>query len=90
MIDFLFIVIGLICIFIIYRVYRIIVIVSFSLSKSAIVKGILSPSSVALKIMNCSAPLYPQLKALAEMGVDVDVIIGGREAQYVLSIFSCS
>ena len=31
-----------------------------------------------------SAPLYPQLKALAEMGVDVDVIIGGREAQYVL------
>lgn len=31
-----------------------------------------------------SAPLYPQLRALAEMGVDVDVIIGGREAQYVL------
>ena len=31
-----------------------------------------------------SAPLYPQLKKLAEMGVDVDVIIGGREAQYVL------
>ena len=30
-----------------------------------------------------SAPLYPQLKKLAEMG-DVDVIIGGREAQYVL------
>lgn len=31
-----------------------------------------------------SAPLYPQLKKLAEMGVDVNVIIGGREAQYVL------
>ena len=31
-----------------------------------------------------SAPLYPQLRALAQMGVDVDVIIGGREAQYVL------
>lgn len=31
-----------------------------------------------------SAPLYPQLKKLAAMGVDVDVIIGGREAQYVL------
>ena len=31
-----------------------------------------------------SAPLYPQLKKLAEMGVDVDVIIGGCEAQYVL------
>ena len=31
-----------------------------------------------------SAPLYPQLRALADMGVDVDVIIGGREAQYVL------
>lgn len=31
-----------------------------------------------------SAPLYPQLRALAEMGVEVDVIIGGREAQYVL------
>lgn len=31
-----------------------------------------------------SAPLYPQLRALAEMGVDVDVIIGGRETQYVL------
>lgn len=31
-----------------------------------------------------SAPLYPQLKALAAMGVDCDVIIGGREAQYVL------
>lgn len=31
-----------------------------------------------------SAPLYPQLKALAQMGVKVDVIIGGRESQYVL------
>ena len=31
-----------------------------------------------------SAPLYPQLRALAQMGVSVDVIIGGREAQYVL------
>lgn len=31
-----------------------------------------------------SAPLYPQLRALAQMGVVVDVIIGGREAQYVL------
>lgn len=31
-----------------------------------------------------SVPLYPQLRALAQMGVDVDVIIGGREAQYVL------
>ena len=31
-----------------------------------------------------SAPLYPQLRALAKMGVKVDVIIGGREAQYVL------
>ena len=30
-----------------------------------------------------SAPLYPQLRKLAQMGVDVDVIIGGREAQYV-------
>ncbi len=31
-----------------------------------------------------SAPLYPQLRALAQMGVKVDVIIGGKEAQYVL------
>ena len=31
-----------------------------------------------------SAPLYPQLRALANMGVKVDVIIGGRESQYVL------
>ncbi|MDD3026851.1 MAG: sulfide/dihydroorotate dehydrogenase-like FAD/NAD-binding protein [Erysipelotrichaceae bacterium] len=31
-----------------------------------------------------SAPLYPQLKALAQKGTKVEVIIGGREAQYVL------
>jgi NAD(P)H-flavin reductase len=31
-----------------------------------------------------SAPVYPQLKKLAEMGCKVDVIIGGREKQYVL------
>lgn len=31
-----------------------------------------------------SAPLYPQLRELANRGVKVDVIIGGREAQYVL------
>lgn len=31
-----------------------------------------------------SAPLYPQLRELARRGVEVDVIIGGREAQYVL------
>ena len=31
-----------------------------------------------------SAPLFPQLRALAAMGVKCDVIIGGREAQYVL------
>lgn len=31
-----------------------------------------------------SAPLYPQLRALAAMGVECDVIIGGRESQYVL------
>lgn len=31
-----------------------------------------------------SAPLFPQLRALANMGVDVDVIIGGRETQYIL------
>ena len=31
-----------------------------------------------------SAPLYPQLRELAARGVEVDVIIGGREAQYVL------
>ena len=27
-----------------------------------------------------SAPLYPQLRALAQMGVSVDVIIGGRDS----------
>lgn len=31
-----------------------------------------------------AAPLYPQLKALHEMGVKVDVIIGGRSKEYVL------
>lgn len=31
-----------------------------------------------------SAPLFPQLRELANRGVDVDVIIGGSEAQYVL------
>jgi len=31
-----------------------------------------------------AAPLYPQLKKLAEMGVDVDVIIGGRTDELVL------
>ncbi|MFV0393619.1 MAG: sulfide/dihydroorotate dehydrogenase-like FAD/NAD-binding protein, partial [Coprobacillaceae bacterium] len=31
-----------------------------------------------------SAPLYPQLKALANMGVKVDVIIGGRSEPYLL------
>ena len=31
-----------------------------------------------------SAPVYPPLRALAEMGVHVDVIIGGRAKQYVL------
>lgn len=31
-----------------------------------------------------SAPLFPQLRALANMGVEVDVIIGGREAQYII------
>lgn len=31
-----------------------------------------------------SAPLYPQLRALANMESNVDVIIGGRESQYVL------
>ena len=31
-----------------------------------------------------SAPVYPQLKKLAEMGCKVDVIIGGRAKQYVL------
>ena len=31
-----------------------------------------------------SAPLFPQLRKLAELGTKVDVIIGGREEQYVL------
>lgn len=31
-----------------------------------------------------SAPLYPQLRKLAEMGVKVDVIIGGRSAEFVI------
>ena len=31
-----------------------------------------------------SEPVFPQLRELANRGVDVDVIIGGREAQYVL------
>lgn len=31
-----------------------------------------------------SAPLYPQLRALSQMGVKCDVIIGGRDEQYVI------
>jgi ferredoxin--NADP+ reductase len=31
-----------------------------------------------------AAPIYPQLKRLYEMGVDVDVIIGGRSDQYII------
>ena len=31
-----------------------------------------------------SAPMYPQLRKLAEMGVKVDVIIGGRSAEFVI------
>lgn len=31
-----------------------------------------------------SAPLYPQLKKLSEKGVEVDVIIGGRSAEFVI------
>lgn len=31
-----------------------------------------------------AAPLYPQLKALHDMGVSVDVIIGGRSKEYIL------
>ncbi len=31
-----------------------------------------------------SAPLFPQLKALANAGIEVDVIIGGRSKEYVL------
>lgn len=31
-----------------------------------------------------AAPLYPQIKRLKEMGVDVDVIIGGRSEEFVI------
>lgn len=31
-----------------------------------------------------AAPLYPQLKKLSEQGVEVDVIIGGRSAEFVI------
>ena len=31
-----------------------------------------------------AAPIYPQLKKLAEMGVKVDVIIGGRSKEFVI------
>lgn len=31
-----------------------------------------------------TAPLFPQLKKLSEMGVDVDVIIGGRSTEFVI------
>lgn len=31
-----------------------------------------------------SAPLYPQLRALHELGVKVDVIIGGRSSEFVI------
>ena len=31
-----------------------------------------------------AAPLYPQIKMLREMGVEVDVIIGGRSEEYIL------
>lgn len=31
-----------------------------------------------------AAPLYPQIKKLKEMGVEVDVIIGGRSEDYVI------
>ena len=31
-----------------------------------------------------SAPLYPQLRALANAGIEVDVIIGGRNKEYIL------
>lgn len=31
-----------------------------------------------------AAPLYPQLKKLKEMGVSVDVIIGGRSNEYII------
>ena len=31
-----------------------------------------------------AAPLYPQLRKLAQMGVPVDVIIGGKSAEFVI------
>lgn len=31
-----------------------------------------------------AAPLYPQIKKLSEMGVNVDVILGGRTKEYVI------
>lgn len=31
-----------------------------------------------------AAPLYPQIRKLSEMGTQVDVILGGRSAEYVL------
>jgi ferredoxin--NADP+ reductase len=31
-----------------------------------------------------AAPLYPQIKKLAEMGVEVDVILGGRSKEFIL------
>lgn len=31
-----------------------------------------------------AAPLYPQIKKLKEMGVEVDVIIGGRSEEYII------
>lgn len=31
-----------------------------------------------------AAPLYPQLKKLHSMGVDVDVILGGRSSKYII------
>ena len=31
-----------------------------------------------------AAPLYPQLRKLAKMGVPVDVIIGGKSAEFVI------
>ena len=33
-----------------------------------------------------SAPLYPQLRKLAQMGVHVDAILGGKSAEYVLLV----
>lgn len=31
-----------------------------------------------------AAPIYPQLKKLVEMGVSVDLIVGGRSAEYII------